>query len=255
MFPFAQLFLEGQLAMCIKRLKNIPTLWRGFPGGSVVKNRPAVQEPQKIQFRSLGWEDPLRREWLPTLVFLPGEFHGQNSWWTTVHKVAKSRTRLKQLSMHSPCDPIIPLLRNWLHTRWGFRSENIHHRVIYNSDKWRCSNCLAMGEWVSSLWQSYHIVGRTLVTTATWVWIWVVAGTALLISTSLSGLPWWLSGKKRTLLPMQETQFRSLGQEDPMKKEMETHSSILAWKSPLDRGAWWDIVHGVHKKSHTWFSD
>ena len=117
---FCTFFLEGQLAMCIKRLKNIPTLWRGFPDGSVVKNRPAVQEPQKIQFRSLGWEDPLRREWLPTLVFLPGEFHGQNSWWTTVHKVAKSRTWLKQLSMHAPCDPVIPLPRNWLHTGMRF---------------------------------------------------------------------------------------------------------------------------------------
>ena len=29
---------------------------------------------------------------------------------------------------------------------------------------------------------------------------------------------------------MQETQVRSLGQEDPLKKEMATHSSILAWR-------------------------
>ena len=29
--------------------------------------------------RSLGWEDPLRREWLPTPVFWPGECHGQRS--------------------------------------------------------------------------------------------------------------------------------------------------------------------------------
>ena len=31
---------------------------------------------------------------------------------------------------------------------------------------------------------------------------------------------------------MQETQVRSLGQEDPLEKEMATHSSTLAWKSP-----------------------
>ena len=31
---------------------------------------------------------------------------------------------------------------------------------------------------------------------------------------------------------MQETQFRSMGQEDPLEKEMATHSSILAWKIP-----------------------
>ena len=34
----------------------------------------------------------------------------------------------------------------------------------------------------------------------------------------------------RTRLPMQETQVQSLGQEDPLKKEMATHSSILAWE-------------------------
>ena len=42
----------------------------------MVKNPPAMQE---IQVWSLGLEDPLKREWLPTPVLLPGEFHGQNS--------------------------------------------------------------------------------------------------------------------------------------------------------------------------------
>ena len=31
---------------------------------------------------------------------------------------------------------------------------------------------------------------------------------------------------------MQETQIRSLGQEDPLEKQMAIHSSILAWKIP-----------------------
>ena len=31
---------------------------------------------------------------------------------------------------------------------------------------------------------------------------------------------------------MQETQVQSLGQEDPLEREMATHSSILAWKTP-----------------------
>ena len=34
----------------------------GFPGGSVVKNPPAVQEMQDTQVSSLGWEDPLKEE-------------------------------------------------------------------------------------------------------------------------------------------------------------------------------------------------
>ena len=31
---------------------------------------------------------------------------------------------------------------------------------------------------------------------------------------------------------MQETQVRSLGQEDPLEKEMAAHSSVLAWRIP-----------------------
>ena len=44
---------------------------------------------------------------------------------------------------------------------------------------------------------------------------------------------------------MQETWLQSLGQEDALEKGMATHASILAWKIPLDRGAWWATVHGV----------
>ena len=40
------------------------------------KNPPTIQE---TQVRSLGWEDLLEKERLPTPVFLPGEFHGQRS--------------------------------------------------------------------------------------------------------------------------------------------------------------------------------
>ena len=46
---------------------------------------------------------------------------------------------------------------------------------------------------------------------------------------------------------MQENWVRSLGQEDPLEMEMATHSSILAWRIPVDRGALLAIVHGVTK--------
>ena len=46
---------------------------------------------------------------------------------------------------------------------------------------------------------------------------------------------------------MQETRVQFLGQEDPLEKEMATHSSTLAWKNPMDRGAWWATAHGVAK--------
>ena len=46
---------------------------------------------------------------------------------------------------------------------------------------------------------------------------------------SILGSPGGLVGKQ-SLPAMQETQVRSLGGEDPLEKEMETHSSIFAWK-------------------------
>ena len=46
---------------------------------------------------------------------------------------------------------------------------------------------------------------------------------------------------------MQETQVLSLGQEDPPEKGMATYSSILAWRIPMDKGAWLATLHGVTK--------
>ena len=46
---------------------------------------------------------------------------------------------------------------------------------------------------------------------------------------------------------MWETWVRSLGWEDPLEEGMATHSSILAWRIPMDRGAWRAMVHGVTK--------
>ena len=46
---------------------------------------------------------------------------------------------------------------------------------------------------------------------------------------------------------MQETWVRSLGWEDPPEEGVATQSSILAWRSPMDRGAWRATAHGVTK--------
>ena len=46
----------------------------------------------------------------------------------------------------------------------------------------------------------------------------------------------------------QETGVQSLGQEDPLEKEMATHSlQVFLPENPMDRGVWWAIVHGVTK--------
>ena len=46
---------------------------------------------------------------------------------------------------------------------------------------------------------------------------------------------------------MWETWVPSLGWEDTLEEGMATHSSILAWRIPMDRGAWRATVHGVTK--------
>ena len=85
----------------------------------------------------------------------------------------------------------------------------------------------------------------------------------------LSGVQWVLRGQSpgeqmplihfpggatvKNLPAVQETRVRSLAQEDPVEKEMAAHSSILAWRTPMDRGAWRATIHGV-TKSRTWLS-
>ena len=53
---------------------------------------------------------------------------------------------------------------------------------------------------------------------------------------------------------MWESWVQSLGWEDPLEKGTATHSSILAWRIPMDRGAWQATVHKV-AKSQTRLSD
>ena len=50
----------------------------------------------------------------------------------------------------------------------------------------------------------------------------------------------------KNLTAMQETWVRSLGQKDPLEKEMAPHSSICQEKS-MNRGAWQATVHGITK--------
>ena len=58
----------------------------------------------------------------------------------------------------------------------------------------------------------------------------------------------------KNLPAMQETWVQSLCWEDPLEKDMATHSSILAWRIPMDRGAWRAAVRGI-TKSWTPLSD
>ena len=57
----------------------------------------------------------------------------------------------------------------------------------------------------------------------------------------------WVVFFFHNLLAVQETWVQPPGWEDPLEEEMATHSSILAWRIPMDRGAWQAAVHGVAK--------
>ena len=51
----------------------------------------------------------------------------------------------------------------------------------------------------------------------------------------------------KNLPAMWETWVQSLGWEDLLEEGMATHSSFLAWRIHLDRGAWWATVRGLAK--------
>ena len=58
----------------------------------------------------------------------------------------------------------------------------------------------------------------------------------------------------KNLSAMRETWVQSLGWEDPLEKGMATHSSMLAWRIPMDKGAWQATVHWVIKVRHDWMT-
>ena len=51
----------------------------------------------------------------------------------------------------------------------------------------------------------------------------------------------------KRLSTRRETWVQALVWEDPLEKEMAIHSSTIAWKNPMDRGAWQAAVYGVAK--------
>ena len=59
-------------------------------------------------------------------------------------------------------------------------------------------------------------------------------------------LPWWCMVQRLKRLPARrETWVRSLGREDPLEKEMATHSRILAWRTP-----WTGELGGLQSTGH-----
>ena len=73
----------------------------GFSGGSAVKNLPAMQEAKETWVRSLGQEDLLEEGMATHSSILAWRIPmDRGPWQAAVHRVTKSQTPLKQLSMH-----------------------------------------------------------------------------------------------------------------------------------------------------------
>ena len=99
----------------------------------MVKNLPAMQE---IQVWSLGWGDPWRREWQPTPVSLPREFHGQRSLagyslWS--HKESDTLEQLIHSLFLLDCTNLGTRLKVW--------TSNTYTKAIHDSHKQRCQRC------------------------------------------------------------------------------------------------------------------
>ena len=72
----------------------VPCSIEGFPGGSGLKNLPAMQDSKEMQVGFLGGKDPLEEVMATHSSILPRESHGQRSL-----AVTKGQTRLNQLNM------------------------------------------------------------------------------------------------------------------------------------------------------------
>ena len=86
-----------------------------FPSGACGQE-PACQcrSHTRCGFDPWAGKIPLSRKWQPAPVFLPGESHRQKGWRTTVHRVTKCQTGLKQLSTHTHGNFMLNILQNCL---------------------------------------------------------------------------------------------------------------------------------------------
>ena len=90
-------------------------------------------------------------------------------------------------------------------------------------------SCSVMSDWVFATWGLYI-----------YIHVYVIYGTSL-VAQRLKRLP-----------GMQETQVRSLGWEDPLEKEMATHSSTLAWRIPWRKEPGGLQSKGSQRVRHDW---
>ena len=183
----------------------------GFPCGKesqLVKNLPALR---KTPVWSLGWEDPRRRERLPTPVFWPGEFHGlysswdQKEWVTDFHFHFLTWTRI------------------WVGRMCVWRTSlsvlhlQLQERTCVGYRKSGCVFSIQLALWWAS---GGHLLS--------------------------SGLPRWFTGKEFAC-QCRRCGFDPWIRKIPWKKKWQS-TPVLLPGNPMDRGAWWAIILGGPKE-------
>ena len=102
----------------------------GFPGDASCKE-PTCQCRRYKRQRFNPWmgKIPWRRKWQPTAIFCLGNPKDREAWWATVHRVAKSWTWLKQLSLQHT---------QWLLSVLRQRQPLLNYKI--SKAPWRCKN-------------------------------------------------------------------------------------------------------------------
>ena len=99
---YIYIYNEFRIVTGINQLIFAILITRSFPGNASGKE-PACQyrRHKETQIQSLGWEDSLEEETATHSNILAWRIPWIGVWWATVHRVAKSGTQLKWLSMHA----------------------------------------------------------------------------------------------------------------------------------------------------------
>ena len=106
----------------------------GSPGGTVIKNPPAVQEIcRRCRFNPWVGKVPWRRKWQPAPVFLPGKSHGQRS---LAGYSPWGRTELDTTAVWMTATTIIKELQNRMHLTSASLKEHWSSHCILTS--WKC---------------------------------------------------------------------------------------------------------------------
>ena len=150
---------------------------------------------------------------------------------------------LKKLKIGLPYDPAIPILG--IQPEKSIIPKDTHSTVFIAvlftiARTWKQPKCPSVGEWIKKIWciytmQYYSAIKRNEI--GSFLVIWMDLESVIQSEVRKKEKNKYLIASLgaqmvKNMSSMLETWIRSLGWEDPLEKEMATHSSILAWRIP-----------------------